>query len=117
MVNLGFGVLFSFFPLMVLIVMTLFIIVIFKNVGEWKKNNDSPRLTVAATAVAKRQRVSGGGANTMASTTYYVTFEVESGDRMELRLSGREYGMLSEGDIGKLTFQGTRFLSFERIRR
>ena len=37
-----------------------------------------------------------------------------SGDRMELRLSGAEYGMLAEGDRGRLTFQGTRYLSFER---
>ena len=43
------------------------------------------------------------------------TFQVESGDRMELPVSGREYGMLAEGDIGKLTFQGTRYLSFERV--
>ena len=50
----------------------------------------------------------------MASTTYYATFQVESGDRMELRLSGAEYGMLAEGDRGRLTFQGTRYLSFER---
>ena len=47
-------------------------------------------------------------------TTYYVTFQVESGDRMELRLSGTEYGQLAEGDTGKLSFQGTRYLGFER---
>ena len=29
--------------------------------------------------------------------------------------SGKEYGMLVEGDIGKLTFQGTRYHGFERI--
>ena len=54
--------------------------------------------------------------NTMAHTftTYYVTFQVESGDRMELRLSGTEYGQLAEGDTGKLSFQGTRYLGFER---
>lgn len=46
---------------------------------------------------------------------FHVTFQVESGDRMELPVSGREYGMLAEGDIGKLTFQGTRYLSFERV--
>ena len=40
--------------------------------------------------------------------------EVESGDRMELNLSGQEYGLLAEGDRGKLTFQGTRYLGFER---
>ena len=27
---------------------------------------------------------------------------------------GLEYGMLAEGDAGRLTFQGTRYLSFER---
>lgn len=48
------------------------------------------------------------------STTYYVTFEVESGDRMELQLEGFEYGLLVEGDKGNLSFQGTRFLGFER---
>ena len=54
------------------------------------------------------------GFHTTSSTTYYVTFQVESGDRMELHVSGSEYGMLAEGDTGRLTFQGTRYLSFER---
>lgn len=48
------------------------------------------------------------------STRYYATFQVESGDRMELAVSGPEYGMLAEGDRGTLTFQGTRYLGFER---
>lgn len=48
------------------------------------------------------------------STTYYATFEVESGDRMELHVPATEYGLLIEGDQGDLTFQGSRFLSFER---
>ncbi len=29
-------------------------------------------------------------------------------------VSGSDYGMLVEGDIGKLSFQGTRYLGFER---
>ena len=41
-------------------------------------------------------------------------FEVESGDRMEFSVYGEEYGMLAEGDEGKLTFQGSRYLGFER---
>ena len=54
-------------------------------------------------------------AHTTISTTYYVTFQVESGDRMEMSVSGSEYGTLAEGDKqGKLTFQGTRFLTFNR---
>ena len=51
---------------------------------------------------------------TNSSTWYYATFQVESGDRMELTVSGSDYGYLVEGDHGKLTFQGTRFLGFER---
>lgn len=97
-----------------------------RGVGTWNKNNHSPRLTVAAKVVTKRQSTmqhnqpiagdtSGAhGYHTTVHTTYYVTFEVESGDRIELSLSGTEYGMLAEGDEGRLTFQGTRYLSFER---
>lgn len=29
-------------------------------------------------------------------------------------MTGPEYGMLAEGDRGRLTFQGTRYVSFER---
>lgn len=50
------------------------------------------------------------------STRHYATFQVESGDRMEFSITGREYGMLAEGDRGRLTFQGTRYLGFERQR-
>ena len=49
-------------------------------------------------------------------TSYYATFEVESGDRLELQVSDYEYGQLAEGDRGKLTFQRKRFLQFERER-
>jgi hypothetical protein len=43
-----------------------------------------------------------------------VTFKVESGDQMELQMAGQEFGLLVEGEEGKLTFQGTRYLGFER---
>lgn len=105
------------FSIIFAFVIFVFITILIRNIGEWHHNNESPRLTVNATVVAKRTRVSGGtgGTNgTMASTSYYVTFEVESGDRMELHLPGREYGQLAVGDKGKLSFQGTRYLGFER---
>ena len=35
---------------------------------------------------------------TTTSTRYFATFQVESGDRMELSVSGSEYGMLAEGE-------------------
>ena len=115
------------FPIIFVIVFGMIIFQFVTGIGTWHKNNQSPRLSVSATVVAKRENVShhshpnGGdpsgahGYHTTSSTCYYVTFQVESGDRMELQVSGREYGMLAEGDIGKLTFQGTRYLSFERV--
>lgn len=118
------GVFFDVFPIFFgvafFLVFGIIIVTIIKNIGEWNKNNHSPRLTVEATVVAKRGQVShhhhGANHATHTSTTYYVTFQVESGDRMELHVSGSEYGMLVEGDTGKLSFQGTRYLGFERTR-
>lgn len=99
------------------LVLGIIIAVIVKNILSWHKNNNSPRLIVNAEIVTKRMRVSHNGyANEahVSDTRYYVTFQVESGDRMELSVSGQEYGMLAEGDRGRLTFQGTRYLGFER---
>lgn len=116
----GFRILFM---LMFLLVFGMILFTIIRGIGQWNRNNHSPRLTVRATVVSKRGDVShhhhsggpnGGVGHTTTSTTYYVTFQVESGDRMELSVSGPEYGMLAEGDRGDLTFQGTRYLSFER---
>jgi len=33
---------------------------------------------------------------------------------MEFHVSSKEYGLLAEGNAGKLTFQGTRYHKFER---
>ena len=124
---MGFGSGFTIFQIMFTLVFVLvigmFILGAVKGISQWNKNNHSPRLTVPATVVAKRTNVShhhhhhgnGGMHHTTHSTTYYVTFQVESGDRMELPLAGDEYGLLVEGDKGNVTFQGTRYLGFVRI--
>ena len=95
-----------------------------RGIAQWNKNNHSPRLTVPAAVVSKRTNVSShmnnagsGMHHTSRSTSYYITFEVESGDRMELQMNGSEFGMLAEGDVGMLTFQGTRYLGCERDRK
>lgn len=93
-----------------------------KGIAQWTKNTNSPRLTVDAKVVAKRGNTSrhhhrGAGGHTYHtySNTYFATFEFESGDRLELQLEGSDFGLIMEGDRGKLTFQGTRFLGFERV--
>ncbi|MFC4410495.1 DUF2500 domain-containing protein [Chungangia koreensis] len=103
-----------FFALLFIFIIGMFIFVIGSSIRQWSQNNSSPRLTVPAKVVTKRTNTRGGSGDSSASTTYYVTFEVSSGDRMELQLNGQEYGMLADGDMGILSFQGTRYLSFER---
>ena len=121
--GIGFG--FQIYQIMFLIVfgiaMSSVLMTTIRSMKEWNKNNHSPRLTVPVIVVTKRTDVSrrrhrgaNGHHHHHTSTTYYATFEVESGDRMELQLEGFEYGLLVEGDKGKLSFQGTRFLGFER---
>ena len=123
----GFGVNFMFdvfpflFMIVFIIVLCSIIINIVKGVGTWNKNNQAPVLTVEAFVVAKRISVSHHHHNTgenmnhtSNSTFYYATFQVESGDRIEFAISGIVYGMLADGDKGRLTFQGTRFKEFKR---
>ena len=119
----GFDFMFSIFPiiwvLMFLLIFGMILVTILKGLKQWNKNNHSPRLTVEATVLAKRHDVSrrrsaGEHHHYHTTNSYFVTFEVSSGDRMELQLQGHEYGLLIEGDKGKLTFQGTRYLGFER---
>lgn len=122
---MGFGFSFGLFEILFTLTFVLaFGIVltsVIRGLFEWGKNNRSPRLTVPATVVSKRSSFHSNHHNhhngmhhTTHSTTYYVTFQVESGDRMELNLSGQDFGMLVEGDRGYLSFQGTRYLGFER---
>lgn len=91
----------------------------------WNKNNHSPRENGKAKVVTKRMKVSGMGGHRMrtsvmmdttssTSTRYFVTFELENGKRLEFSVNDGEYGMLAEGDSGELTWQGTRYLGFER---
>ena len=118
----SFGVMNSIIPLFFLIVIGIIIFQVIKGIGQWASNNNQPVLTVRSHIVSKRTKVSNnshahgnGHHHSSTSTTYFVSFEVESGDRMELQVTGTDYGQLAEGDVGELTFQGTRYKGFNRI--
>lgn len=126
----AFGVMFSVaFGVITAAIIAVIVVIIFRSIrgiSTWNKNNHSPQLTVPVLLVSKRMEVSGhshgnagdasgvNGYHTTSSTWYYATFQFASGDRMEFKVDGSEYGMLAEGDEGSLTFQGTRYLGFER---
>ena len=116
---IGFDMFGTMFSLVFILVIGTFIMTFVKGISQWNKNNNSPRLTVPAIVVSKRADVShhssaGDHHHSHTSTSYYVTFQFDSGDRMEFHMSGAEYGLLVEGDHGNLSFQGTRYLGFER---
>ncbi|SDW54684.1 DUF2500 domain-containing protein [Paenibacillus sp. CF384] len=113
------------FPLIFLLVFGLIIYGIIASIRQSQRNNKQPVLTVQANIVNKRTEVrsrsnhqhnNDGFMNHSSSTStdYYITFQVESGDRIEFEVSGQESGLLAEGDNGRLTFQGTRYLGFQR---
>lgn len=120
----GFNFLFSIIAIFVLI---FFVIAIVGGIVLWHKNNNSPRLKVSAVVSAKRvdetfqqQPVMGDitgahGYNTIIYEDYFITFQVESGDKLEFLIKESEYRRLMEGDYGNLFFQGTRYLGFEKI--
>lgn len=116
---------FSLIAICAFIILALVFIATAKGMAREFRNNQSPRLSVRARVVTKRLEVSSYSHSaghdlhhhhhyTRCKSSYYVSFEVESGDRIELPVSGEAYAQLAEGDMGKLSFQGTRYLGFER---
>jgi hypothetical protein len=110
----------SIFPLFFILVFALIFFQLFKGIKQWNHNNQQPVLTVNAKVVSKRSHVSrhahshDNHVHHHSSTSYFITFEFDSGDRLEFHVNSSEYGQLVEGDLGSLTFQGTRYLKFER---
>ena len=125
----GFGMANAMFTIVPIFIGVVFVLILagiavqaVRGAAQWKRNNDAPVLTVEAEVVAKRLDVQtwrhAGDEHHMGHTSsrtyYYATFQVESGDRMEFQVPDTEYGLLVEGDRGKLTFQGTRYQGFRR---
>ena len=90
-----------------------------------RRNDRSPILTVAATVAEKHtdvtyQRhavagdISGGhGFHTIPTYRYTVSFETAEQGRVRLLTDKDAYDYLHEGDAGRLTYQGDRFLRFD----
>lgn len=43
---------------------------------------------------------------------YYITFRMQNGERVELPVTAVQYSQMVEGDLGRLTYQGGRYLEF-----
>lgn len=107
-------------PVFFAVVLGIVVLSIVREALSWNRNRQQPVLTVNSKIAARRTHLKQVHHEPEAPhtiTVYYVTFEVESGDRLEFQLSGEDYGMCAEGDEGELTFRGTKFYSFERRHR
>ncbi|AIQ53000.1 hypothetical protein R70331_16725 [Paenibacillus sp. FSL R7-0331] len=90
-----------------------------RGLFQWSRNNSSPLLTIPARIVSKRsevrqQQLQDDSQSSRTSTTYYLTYELQDGVRMEFKVDGSEFGMSAEGDRGILSYQGTRYHGFKR---
>ena len=88
--------------------------------AKWK-NDRLEVLTAAAVVAGKRKHTARQAyCRTCAVqpsemvTSFYVTFTPEGGEPLELQVPEQVYEVLSEGDRGSLSYQGTKFLAFER---
>jgi len=104
-----------FFRIFFVIFFGIILTTIIKGIFTWNKNNQQPRINTKAKVVTKRISTSGGG-ESRSYSNYFVTFELEGGDRLEFRVKGQEYGQLVEGDNGELQFQGTRYIGYTRTK-
>lgn len=75
------------------------------------KNSKALQEEIQARIISKRTHVSG---NEVTRTSYYITFELQDGQRLEVPVKGEVFGILAEGDRGSLVHKGTRFIDFKR---
>lgn len=77
----------------------------------------APRRTVDAMIVKKRlsceQHHHGVEVFTNHErTNYFITFQLERNNRIELQVKESQYDLLFDGERGKLTYRGKRFIRF-----
>ncbi|MHA0857973.1 DUF2500 domain-containing protein [Paenibacillus sp. CMAA1364] len=107
-------------PIFIIVFLSILLLTVGKGILRWNNNNKQPLLTVGSRIVSKRNEVNhhhnhqNDHISSYTRTNYYITFEVDSGDRIEFVVNGEEYGLCAEGDTGRLTFQGTRYMGFHR---
>lgn len=100
--------------LVFIIVMGGFAYVIIRGLFMWLSNNAAEVTQKKCKVIDKRTEVWGGSGDSSANTNYYITFELEDSSRIELYVKDKYFGIITIGDTGELTYQGTRFKEFKR---
>lgn len=118
------GVFSVFFILPIIGFVVIFGVILFMvigSIGQRKRNNREPVFSDPVLVKDKRTHVWGGTDSeqnySSSHTSCYITFEFENGERQEFMVSDRVYGETAPGETGTLTWQGTRFHDFQRVRQ
>jgi hypothetical protein len=93
-----------FIALLVLIV-ALVLYTAAKSVLRKRKGGNLPLLIVNARVASLRSE----------NGRQYVSFEFPNSQPVEFELSDKQSDALAQGDAGRLTFQGERFVSFKKF--
>lgn len=84
------------------------------------RNNTLPILTTSATLVSKRKDIIAqppgiNPKNQIApSTTFFASFRLPDSQTVEVQVNDVQFATLTEGEVGQITYQGTRFLGFTK---
>lgn len=107
----------NLFPFLLLLIIAVIIFKILKAVIEWRRNEQQPVLTVQSEVASKRMKTSRAihKPHHKVTADYYASFKIEENKTLEFLLTKKEFEQLNEGDVGKLTFQGTMFQRFEKL--
>jgi len=91
------------------------VVVVIWTIVRWVRFKAAPLEVLPALVLDKRQEVWGGGDQSSASTTYYVTLETKTGDRREVTIKGRLYGQVTQDDVGVAYIKTNSLLDFRRL--
>lgn len=90
----------------------VFIYVMVKSIMDWSKTK-SVSVTDVKAWVAKKNMLAAPNDKKSRSTAYYVSFDIDGGGSVSLRVTPKEYEGFAIGSCGRLFYRGDRFLSFE----
>lgn len=83
------------------------------NLRKAKKiNEQAPEQTAAATVLSRRVDTCYSLEKTDSSWAYLVTFRLENGEKMELKVAEEDYKKMKEGTSLSITWQGDGVIFF-----
>ncbi len=104
------------FMLIPLLVLGVIGFKILSSMGNAAKFSSAPMRKRGAVVIDERTKVSGGGRNSSAKTSYFVTLEDKRGKRHEYEVRESLAGSVGPGDIGVAFSKSSSLVAFKRVR-